>query len=80
MLIYKHTIEQLTRHLGYPELGEAFEGHLDDPSVLEEYYLWDTPDYMLVRSFLINKISRRWTLDSNVLTIYKDYGNPAKIS
>lgn len=80
MLIYKHTIEQLTLHLGYPELGEAFEGHPDDPSVLEEYYLWGTPDYMLVRSFLINKISRRWTLDSNVLTIYKDYGNPVKIS
>ena len=38
-MLYKNTIEQLTRTLGYPELGEAFQGHPDDPTILEEYYL-----------------------------------------
>lgn len=78
-MLYKNTIEQLTRTLGYPELGETFEGHPDDPTILEEYYLWDSPNFAIVRAFLINKISRRWVLDSNVLTIYKDFGSPQKI-
>jgi len=78
-MLYKNTIEQLTRTLGYPELGEAFQGHPDDPTILEEYYLWDSPDFATVRAFLINRISRKWVLDSNVLTIYKEFGAPQKI-
>ena len=80
MLIYLHTVEQLTSSLGFPEMGEAFKGHPDDDTVLEEYYLWDSPDYDTVRAFLINKISRKWTLQSNVLTILKEFGRPENLN
>lgn len=76
MLIYKRTIEDLAQFLGYPEMGEGFKGNPSNPEVFEEYYLWNIPSFFRVRDFLINRISRKWELTGNVITIYVSYGNP----
>lgn len=72
MLIYNNEIKELLDRLEEVPIGEACEGHPEDDTVLEEYYLWDIPrDPQELIKNLKNIIHQKFELWSNVLTIYK---------
>ena len=72
-LIYLSLAQKIAKLEGWPVFGEAFKGHPDDPTVLEEYYLYDVPEDIHTEILIKNSVSRKWELHSNVLTIYNHY-------
>ena len=71
-MLYEQKISDLLRKLDEFPIGEAFEGHPDDPSILEEYYLYDAPENELELLRALTKIiDHKFELRSNVITIYK---------
>ena len=72
-MVYEQKITELLKKLNEPEVGEAFEGHPDDPTILEEYYLTDSPKfhYILLAHLASIIIDHDFEVDSNVITIYK---------
>ena len=71
-MVYEQKITELLKELNEPEVGEAFEGHPEEPTILEEYYLADSPkDRYTLIAHLAGIVDRLFEVDSNVITIYK---------
>ena len=65
-------MEKLSKKWGWPLLGEIFEGHPEDPTILGEIYMWDSPTPEQISDIReINPYRGSLIIDSNVITIYK---------
>lgn len=52
-------------------MGEYFEGHPDDPTILCEFYLWDVPGEDIIQQIRGILVPQKFEIHSNVLTIFK---------
>ena len=55
----------------YSLMGEYFEGHPDDPTILCEFYLADVPGEGVIQQIRGILCPQPFEISSNVLTIFK---------